>query len=175
MRITSGFGLGLALVSSVCAQELDKGEIIKRLDPSNSVSPYPTFRDVFGRNEKGVGEIGEDPRPSVDLHLPFEYNSDKLTFDAITTLRQLGPALNDKQLFGFRFLIAGYTDAKGTAEFNMKLSQRRAQAVRDYLVAQYDVDPGRLDVVGFGLTRLADPLKPEDGINRRVQVTNLGK
>jgi outer membrane protein OmpA-like peptidoglycan-associated protein len=166
----------LCIASSVAllsAQELKKEEIIKQLDPSTTISPKPFFRDPF--KEKGIGEAGDDPAPSVDLHIPFDYNSDKLTFDAIITLRQLGGALSDPKLAAYRFRIVGHTDAKGTADYNQKLSESRAQAVRDYLVAQYDLSPNRIDTIGYGASRLADPAKPLDAINRRVQIVNVGK
>jgi outer membrane protein OmpA-like peptidoglycan-associated protein len=166
------FGLGLMVIAPSMAQEMKKEDIIRQLDPSTTISPRPILRDPF--KEKGIGETGEDPPPAVDLHLPFDYNSDKLTFDAITTLRQLGGALSDPKLAGYRFKIAGYTDAKGAPDYNQKLSERRAQAVRDYLVAQYDVAANRLETIGYGMSQLADSSKPLDGINRRVQVINIG-
>jgi outer membrane protein OmpA-like peptidoglycan-associated protein len=165
-------GISLMVIVPSAAQEMKKEDIIKLLDP-NSILPNPILRgDPF--KEKGIGETGEDSAPTVDLHLPFDYNSDKLTYDAIATLRQLGGALSDPKLVGYRFKIAGYTDAKGAADYNQKLSERRAQAVRDYLVAQYDVPADRLETVGYGLNNLADPTKPLDAINRRVQIVNIG-
>jgi flagellar motor protein MotB len=54
----------------------------------------------------------------------------------------------------------------------MRLSERRAAAVRRYLVAKYHIQPTRLAVQGFGSTQLLDPAKPEDPVNRRVQILN---
>jgi outer membrane protein OmpA-like peptidoglycan-associated protein len=172
MRRIWGAGLSLIVMMPVLGQEMKKEEIIKLLDPSTAILPKPILRDPF--KNKGIGETDEDPLPSVDLHIPFDYNSDKLTFDAITTLRQLGGALSDPKLAGYRFKIGGYTDAKGTDEYNQKLSERRAQAVRDYLVAQYDVAASRLETIGYGAKQLADPARPLDAINRRVQIANIG-
>jgi outer membrane protein OmpA-like peptidoglycan-associated protein len=108
------------------------------------------------------------------LHIPFEYNSDKLTPDAILILRRLGAALKNPRLASYRFKLAGHTDARGSVEYNQKLSERRAAAVRDYLIFQYDVESQRIEAVGLGKSQLADPSRPEDGINRRVQVINVG-
>ena len=160
------------LSTSAHAQSVD--EIKKAL------TPQPTFRGLpdltSDPTKRGVTiiEPTNAPPPSIDLHIPFDFNSDQLTPDAIVVLRRLGEALKDPSFANSRFRIAGHTDAKGTAEYNQKLSERRAQAVRNYLVFQYDIDAGRLDVVGFGLSQLADPAHPEDGINRRVQIVNLG-
>jgi outer membrane protein OmpA-like peptidoglycan-associated protein len=89
-------------------------------------------------------------------------------------LKRLGAALKDTRLSGYRFRIAGHTDARGSQEYNQKLSERRAGAVRNYIVFQYDLEPDRIETVGFGKSQLLDSSKPEDGINRRVQVINLG-
>jgi outer membrane protein OmpA-like peptidoglycan-associated protein len=155
-------------------------DIVEKLQfpPSPAVSPQPRFKGLpTDPNYKGVTiiEPTEEKSPSIDLQIPFEYNSDKLTFDAFTILRRLGAALKDNRLTKDHFRIAGHTDARGTPEYNQKLSERRAQAVRDYLVAQYDVDPNQLETVGYGLTQPIDPAHPLDGINRRVQVVNLGR
>lgn len=151
-------------------------EIIQSLSPKPAATEHPGFRELpFGKKtEKGLEFEGEDKPPSIDLYISFDFNSDKLMPDAIVTLRRLGDALKDPRLAQYRFKIAGHTDAKGTAEYNQKLSERRAQAVRDYLIFQYDLSPDRLETAGYGFTQLADPAHPEDGINRRVQVINIG-
>jgi outer membrane protein OmpA-like peptidoglycan-associated protein len=69
--------------------------------------------------------------------------------------------------------IEGHTDNVGTAQLNLDLSQKRAQAVRQALVAQFGVPPGRLTATGFGL---AHPVESNDTVegrarNRRVELT----
>jgi len=144
--------------------------------PPSTTTPQPGVRG--GLDSRGVTIIEPEQAkanpPSIDLHIPFDFNSDQLTPDAIVVLRRLGEALKDPPLANSRFRIAGHTDAKGAAAYNQKLSEHRAQAVRNYLVFQYDMDASRLEVIGFGFTQLADPAHPEDGVNRRVQIINLG-
>ena len=106
--------------------------------------------------------------------MQFEYNSDRLTPEGVMALAPLGEALQDPRLKGFRFLIAGHTDAKGSDRHNEDLSQRRARAVREHLTVQYRVEPSRLTSMGFGRRQLADPSRPEDPVNRRVEVINMG-
>jgi hypothetical protein len=117
------------------------------------------------------GKIEKEPL-SVNLYVNFAYNSDELSSDARITLDHLGAALRDPRLEGFAFLIAGHTDAKGSAEYNQKLSERRAEAVKRYLISQYKLPPQRLSAVGYGMSQLLDPSRPEDAINRRVQIIN---
>ncbi|WKZ66966.1 MAG: OmpA family protein [Flavobacteriales bacterium] len=73
-----------------------------------------------------------------------------------------------------RLQIAGHTDSDGAEAFNQKLSEARAQAVRDHLVAQ-GVDAARLVAVGYGAT---SPVAPNDtdankALNRRTELTVL--
>lgn len=70
-----------------------------------------------------------------------------------------------------RVEIQGHTDSDGPAEVNLDLSQRRADAVRDYLVEQ-GVDPARLNATGYGETALKiDPEDSDDdkALNRRIE------
>jgi OOP family OmpA-OmpF porin len=71
--------------------------------------------------------------------------------------------------------VTGYTDNVGTAAYNMKLSLRRAQAVRDYLVS-LGADPGKLEVTGEGMAKpIADNGTAEGRAkNRRVEVEVIG-
>ena len=70
---------------------------------------------------------------------------------------------------GLTVEIQGHTDDVGTADYNLKLSERRAQAVKDYLVAR-GINPSRLTVKGFGMSNPSVPNDSEKGraYNRRV-------
>ncbi len=115
-----------------------------------------------------------DAGVSVNLKIPFAHNSSELMPQAALQLRQLGSALNSASLGQNRFVIAGHTDAKGSAPYNQQLSLRRAQAVKRYLVS-HGIDTGRLETVGYGSDRLLVPDRPEDPSNRRVEVRDLGR
>jgi outer membrane protein OmpA-like peptidoglycan-associated protein len=109
----------------------------------------------------------------VNLDIPFEYNSSQIKSQAYGQLQQLQLALQSDALHGDRFLVAGHTDARGTADYNQKLSLQRADAVKHYLAA-HGIDPARLDTIGYGSQRLLDPDKPDDPRNRRVEIRDLG-
>jgi outer membrane protein OmpA-like peptidoglycan-associated protein len=151
------------------AETPTKDSIVCALDP-HCAKPRPAMRTL----RRGVTvEGGQTEQPlSVNLYVNFAYNSADLTSDARITLDGLGAALTDQRLQGFSFLIAGHTDAKGGDEFNQKLSERRAETVRDYLTAQFRIGPERLSTKGYGKSQLLDPARPEDGVNRRVQIVN---
>jgi outer membrane protein OmpA-like peptidoglycan-associated protein len=154
---------GLVATRTALAQEPTTEEVVKALVPNKKL-----------RGPRGLSIEGADKPPSIDLYIPFEFDSDKLKTEALLTLKRLGVALKDKRLSSYRFRIAGHTDAKSSAEYNQKLSERRAESVRNYLVFQYDIEPNRIETVGFGKVQLLDSSKPEDGINRRVQIINIG-
>jgi OmpA-OmpF porin, OOP family len=74
----------------------------------------------------------------------------------------------------FKLVINGYTDDKGAAEYNQKLSERRANAVLDYFVAK-GIPSGKMKAVGHGLKDPIADNKTEDGraLNRRVELDFL--
>jgi outer membrane protein OmpA-like peptidoglycan-associated protein len=158
------------LVTSAKAQQtLSPNQIECALDPS---CPKPqAHKRGLQRGVTVEGGNTEEPL-SVNLYVNFDFNSADLTSDARITLDQLGTALRDPKLSAFNFVIAGHTDAKGTEEFNQKLSERRAEAVRNYLIAQHGIAADRLSAKGYGKSQLLDPDHPEDGVNRRVQIIN---
>ena len=68
--------------------------------------------------------------------------------------------------------IEGHTDNLGSGEYNQKLSEQRAAAVRDALVNRYGIAPGRLSAKGYGLTRPVETNATFEGRarNRRVEL-----
>lgn len=109
-------------------------------------------------------------RPQVDIEVFFDFNSDKITSEAEPALKSLGEALRNTSS---DIMVAGHTDAKGKATYNQDLSQRRATAIRDYLVANYDIPTDRLTAVGYGREMLKNSDDPFAAENRRVQIVNM--
>jgi outer membrane protein OmpA-like peptidoglycan-associated protein len=74
-----------------------------------------------------------------------------------------------------RVLIEGHTDSTGNKEFNLKLSELRAKAVRDYLIKHGGFDASRFQVIGYGDTQpiASNSTKVGRSLNRRVEVTIL--
>ena len=114
-----------------------------------------------------------DPAYTMDFNVFFAFDSAELTPQARAELRALGHALGSPELRPYRYLIAGHTDAVGDPAYNQRLSERRAAAVREYLITAFAIDPERLVVVGFGEERLKEPSNPRAGINRRVEVAMI--
>jgi outer membrane protein OmpA-like peptidoglycan-associated protein len=113
-----------------------------------------------------------EAQQSVNLNIPFEHNSSALQPQAAAQLQQLESALTSASLGKDRFMVAGHTDAKGSAQYNKQLSLKRAEAVKHFLVTK-GVAAGRLDTIGYGSEHLLAPDRPEDASNRRVEIRDL--
>ena len=112
-------------------------------------------------------------KPSIDLEINFEYNSDRISSAALQQVTALGQALSSPELKGGTFVLAGHTDAKGGDAFNQGLSERRADTVRRFLKEKFNIDDGKLVTVGYGRTQLKNTSNPAAAENRRVQVVNV--
>jgi OOP family OmpA-OmpF porin len=99
----------------------------------------------------------------------FEFDSAKLMTDSITKLDDAVKIL--KRNADDKIEIAGHTDSQGAADYNMGLSERRAQAVADYLVA-HGANASNLSVKGYGESHpVADNGSKEGRAdNRRVEL-----
>ena len=84
----------------------------------------------------------------------------------------LGQALSSADLKGGTFIVAGHTDGKGGDAYNQGLSERRADAVKRFLLEKYGIEAGSLVTVGYGKSQLKNTSDPLAGDNRRVQVIN---
>jgi outer membrane protein OmpA-like peptidoglycan-associated protein len=109
----------------------------------------------------------ESPRLSFD-QVTFDFDSARIAQDAFPVLREIGAALKSSELQGLRFLIEGHTDAVGGLQYNMRLSSRRADSVKQHLMTRYGLSAKRLLTAGKGPTDLHDPENPDSGVNRRV-------
>ncbi len=114
-----------------------------------------------------------DQRPSIDLEINFDYDSATIGAQARSAVEALGRALTNPDLKGSTFLLAGHTDAAGSDAYNQTLSERRADAVKQYLVEKFGIPATDLVTAGYGETRLKKPDAPRDAANRRVQVVNM--
>jgi outer membrane protein OmpA-like peptidoglycan-associated protein len=113
--------------------------------------------------------------PTVRLPIFFEFNSTQLRPEASALLDKVGAALASDELGTFRFSVEGHTDAVGTDDANMALSQQRAVVVKEYLIAQ-GVPEERLATTGHGEAEPVGSNDDDEGRqrNRRVELINLG-
>jgi outer membrane protein OmpA-like peptidoglycan-associated protein len=110
--------------------------------------------------------------PQTDLEIFFAFNSAQIDPQSIPLLNALGEALKGDALKSSTIVVGGHTDAKGTAAYNQALSDRRAQAIVDYLSTTHQIAPTRVLATGFGTRKLKVPNDPFAAENRRVQIVN---
>lgn len=132
---------------------------------SDDTNPLLDTRTLIGELTPVTGEVR-----FVNLHIPFKLNSAALTPEAEKQLTYLGEALQSPELSGLEVSVNGHTDASGSADYNMALSERRAQSVRDYLLGNFNLTAELLTAKGFGETRLLDSESPNAARNRRVEI-----
>jgi OOP family OmpA-OmpF porin len=98
----------------------------------------------------------------------FEFNLSQLTPPAQQTLSEVASALMTQPELNVE--IQGHTDSIGSAEYNLKLSQRRADAVKAYLISQ-GVNASTLTAKGYGKTSPISSNETAEGRtqNRRVE------
>jgi outer membrane protein OmpA-like peptidoglycan-associated protein len=114
-------------------------------------------------------------RPKIDLEINFEYNSAALTPAAEPQLNNLGKALTSAELTGSVIMLGGHTDAKGGEDYNQKLSERRAEAVKRFLIENYRIPAANLMSAGYGKKGLKNTADPYAAENRRVEIVNMAE
>jgi len=117
--------------------------------------------------------VTANKRPSKDVEIYFDFGSSEITAKAQPQLNDLGEALRDSRLQDAVFLLAGHTDAVGGEDYNQKLSERRAEAVKGYLVEKFHLSTENVTTAGYGKRMLKNKTDSSAAENRRVQVTNL--
>ncbi len=180
--------------NSLAAMEKQLGGVAGSLLDRGLKSPHqPTIIVPGGKGEGGSGGAGGIPgRQSLDDALGkvggpisnknvamkggalFEWGKADLRSEAIEDLQKLGLLI--KRNPNATFIISGHTDHTGTHDTNLILSQQRADAVRDWLVANLGIDPMRITTIGKADDEAFPELGPDKSIeeqapNRRVEIT----
>ena len=103
----------------------------------------------------------------------FDTGSDVIRPESTPTLKEIGTMLQAHA--DLKLMIEGHTDNIGKDDANLALSERRAAAVKGYLVANYAVDAARLQSKGFGASRPVAPNTTAEGRqnNRRVELVRI--
>ena len=194
----AGLVVGLALSSgfALAAEQRSAEDIINALKPPRvtrglTTSPASAARAadetrfIATLRNRPTRSLSTDERekiasiasskPKIDLEINFEFNSAVIGSKAMPQVTELGTALTSTDLKGRTFILAGFTDGKGSETYNQGLSERRADAVKQFLSEKYGIEAGSLVTVGYGLTHLKDPANPFAAENRRVQVTNTAE
>lgn len=164
--------LTVALPAPVGAQgvmfkvnELDEAALI------DALTPPPTgvrTRSILVR-PKAKGAPGENPRAgAASVTITFATGSADITQSSQSALDVIARALSSDRLTRFSFAVEGHADPRGESDYNLQLSQARAESVVAYLVQKHSLARDRLHAVGKGESELARPDVPTAPENRRV-------
>ncbi|HEY1059959.1 MAG TPA: OmpA family protein [Limnobacter sp.] len=111
-------------------------------------------------------------KPAVRFSIPnahFRLGSAELPDALRKQLDVFAEVLTNRPAGSPTIVVTGHADASGEAAFNLALSEERAKAVKNYLVAK-GVSPGLLSIEGKGAQQLADVDNPFSSANRRVEI-----
>lgn len=168
------------LLAAIAASSLalaSGGAFAQNTDSTNySADDVLSFfvKEVQLGKERGIcvgtdEECNQQAKPAAfDVMVNFELDSANLTPSAVANLDEVAAALKDPRLSGAKFVIEGHTDASGGETYNEKLSERRADAVEQFLKSK-GVPETQMTALGMGelSPRVPDPYDP---INRRVEM-----
>ena len=108
---------------------------------------------LFGGSEC-ASKMARDFMANAEDRVFFAYDSHKLTDNAQEVLDTQVNWLNARKHKNVNVIVQGYCDERGTREYNLALGERRANAVKDYLVSQ-GVAADRISVISYGKERPA--------------------
>src|SRR5579863_2885031 len=160
------------------ARQQAAAEQQKAAQATQQAEEYRQQREAeLAQLQQALGQIAETRRTAMGLVMTLDSKSIRFDFDKANIKPEYRDILNRiagllMTLKGFSIAVYGYTDDIGSQTYNLQLSQRRAEAVRDFLV-QTGISPTAITTIkGFGK---ADPRVPGDSeqarsANRRVEI-----
>ena len=141
-----------------------EGDVPSAEDVSNMLKPKVKTRAIV------IGQQPQQQQPQTEgfaFPINFPSGSANISPKSLPYCDVVGKALQMDA--SVKIIVEGHTDAKGADDMNMRLSERRAEAVKQYLVAHYGVGSERITAIGKGKTELYNKTNPEAAENRRVQ------
>lgn len=129
--------------------------------PGDSSGPTrnksPGFSDLDSLLSQ-KGPLGSGTKLRMPDDQLFGYDSADLQTSAITQLQKLGTLI--KRNPKATFTVEGYTDSLGSPDYNLDLSQRRADGVKQYLVDVMGINPAQIEARGYGASKFLVPPRP---------------
>jgi peptidoglycan-associated lipoprotein len=166
--------LALVLVGPGCAK---KDQTVPGPDAVEVVEEEGVFSsgDASLGQEEGVEEQdvrGAGAAGAGLQDIPFEFDRHNLTPEARRIIRDDYAVL--RRLSGPEVLVEGHCDNRGTVEYNLALGQRRAEAVRGYLIS-LGMSASSISTISYGEEMPLDPLNNEEAwaLNRRAHIRIL--
>ncbi len=185
-KAPSAIAADLAAQYDICFAVMDAGaknkglKQMQKIANVNDCSYMVSFADLLGNPEWMTGALfdisDQAPMGGKEVKMGQEWENILFDFDKFDVKPQYFAIIAEVAEYmrshpKARIVLAGHTDNVGSREYNVKLSHRRASAVRDYLVTKEGIDPGRITLNGFGFDDPVTSNETAEGRaqNRRVQ------
>lgn len=129
--------------------------------PGDSAGPNRSRTQGFADLDQLLsqkGPVGSGTKLRMPDDQLFGYDSADLAPSAMEQLQKLGTLI--KRNTKATFTVEGYTDSLGSSDYNLQLSQRRADAVKLYLVESMGINPSQVETRGYGASRFLVPPRP---------------
>jgi len=161
----------LSAGGAAAAEPVDLGQAVPDAQAiSEGLFPEDACKELQQAGYKCMGF-----KPAVRFSLPataFKLGSAELPDLLRQQLDRFAEAMRGKRGTGRVVRIEGHADATGSDEINVPLSQKRAEAVKEYLV-KGGADQTMLQAFGMGAKSLKDKADPRAAENRRVEIGRL--
>ena len=173
--LLAGIASGPSAPSAQDQKEKSAEEIVKGL--LGPAGEERLTRSIRPQKMDAPGAAPSGGRIAVPIQ--FRLDSAEITPESMLQLQSIVEALNDARLEATRIAVEGHTDSQGADTYNEALSQRRAEAVRRFLVERGSIAPSRLEARGFGKSRplpgVSQDTEAGRALNRRVELVNVGR
>jgi OOP family OmpA-OmpF porin len=113
--------------------------------------------------------------PHLNLDIQFNPDSPVIRPNSYRMLGRIADTFADPKMLPYGFLIVGHTESTGKREYNLTLSQRRADSIRDVLVTTFKISPKRIQTIGLGEEQLLDAEHPKAPVNQQIQIVTVKK
>ena len=153
---------GVSVDSRGCALDSDRDGVPDHLD---ACPDTPRGDEVDARGCTIEEEVVSE---RIELNLEFDFDSDDLRTSHFPQIDRVAAFMEKYPKTSAQ--LEGHTDSRGTDAYNQALSERRAYAVRDYLIDKKDIDPRRVTAVGYGESKPTATNDTDTGRQRNRRV-----
>jgi outer membrane protein OmpA-like peptidoglycan-associated protein len=162
--------------------KLDKGKSYKILLSNSNINPKsfivdtreldPNINNIIDKGSVGIEAV---PSDTIKINVFYEFNSFNLNEESKNSLNEVASLM--EKLPQISLIVSSHTDSKGSDDYNKKLSQKRADKIKTYLI-QRGVSKDRIEAIGYGESQPIAPNQKPDGSdnpegrkkNRRTEV-----
>lgn len=143
--------------------------VVEEARPAVAAAAPAVVEEVVKPQPKTQVKEEVDEMGRATLEVLFDFNKDTIKKNYTKDIDHMAGVM--KEHSDLKLTIEGHTDNVGNAAYNKKLSQKRAEAVKNYMVKKGGIDAGRLNAVGYGQEKPVASNKTKAGRakNRRVE------